>query len=197
MKAVYISLLLVAIFLIFQSFKIINVVKTEKQAYRVVKKEAGFEIRFYPSATMATVYSKATNYKSVSSSGFSKLAKFIFGGNQQKESISMTAPVIMRITDKGSSMSFVMPQKYNEETLPTPNDTQIEIKKSEATYFAAISFGGYANDEKIAIYRDQLTAMLKAKNIIRKEGFYFLGYDAPFQFIGRTNEVIIPVEWKE
>jgi len=197
MKAVYISLLLVAIYLIFQSFKIINVVKTEKQAYRVVKKEAGFEIRFYPSATMATVYSKATNYKSVSSSGFSKLAKFIFGGNQQKESISMTAPVIMRITDKGSSMSFVMPQKYNEELLPTPNDTQIEIKKSEATYFAAISFGGYANDEKIAIYRDQLTAMLKAKNIIRKEGFYFLGYDAPFQFIGRTNEVIIPVEWKE
>ena len=197
MKAVYISLLLVAIYLIFQSFKIINVVKTEKQAYRVVKKEAGFEIRFYPSATMATVYSKATNYKSVSSSGFSKLAKFIFGGNQQKESISMTAPVIMRITDKGSSMSFVMPQKYNEEPLPTPNDTQIEIKKSEATYFAAISFGGYANDEKIAIYRDQLTAMLKAKNIIRKEGFYFLGYDAPFQFIGRTNEVIIPVEWKE
>ncbi len=197
MKAVYISLLLIGIYLIFQSFKIVDVVKTEKQAYRVVKKEAGFEIRFYPSATMATVYSKATNYKSVASSGFNKLAKFIFGGNQERESISMTAPVIMRITDKGSSMSFVMPQKYNEKALPTPNDTQIEIKKSEPTYFAAISFGGYANDEKIAIYRDQLTAMLKAKNIIRKEGFYFLGYNAPFQFIGRTNEVIIPVEWRE
>jgi hypothetical protein len=39
--------------------------------------------------------------------------------------------------------------------------------------------------------------MLKEKKIVRKEGFYFLGYDAPFQFIGRTNEVIIPVEWKE
>ena len=197
MKAVYISLLLVAIYLIFQSFKIINVVKTEKQAYRVVKKEAGFEIRFYPSATMATVYSKATNYKSVASSGFNKLAKFIFGGNQEKESISMTAPVIMRFTDKGSSMSFVMPQKYNEKPLPTPNDTQIEIKKSQSGYFAAISFGGYANDEKIEIYRDQLSGMLKKRNIARKEGFYFLGYNAPFQFIGRTNEVIIPIEWEE
>jgi len=197
MKAVYISLLLVAIYLIFQSFKIINVVKTEKQAYRVVKKEAGFEIRFYPSATMATVYSKATNYKSVASSGFNKLAKFIFGGNQEKESISMTAPVIMRFTDKGSSMSFVMPQKYNEKPLPTPNDTQIEIKKSQSGYFAAISFGGYANDEKIEIYRDQLSGMLKERNIARKEGFYFLGYNAPFQFIGRTNEVIIPIEWEE
>ena len=197
MKTLYISLLLIGIYLIFQSFKIIGVVKTEKQAYRVVKKETGFEIRFYPSATMATVYSKADNYKSVASSGFNKLAKFIFGGNQQKESISMTAPVIMRITDKGSSMSFVMPQKYNESTLPIPNDPQIEIKKSQPAYFAALSFSGYANDEKIAIYQEKLAAMLKEKNIVRKEGFYFLGYNAPFQFIGRTNEVIIPIEWKE
>lgn len=81
--------------------------------------------------------------------------------------------------------------------MPTPNDTQIEIKKSEPSYFAAISFSGYANDEKIATYRDQLAAMLKAKNIVRKDGFYFLGYNAPFQFIGRTNEVIIPIEWTE
>ena len=197
MKTLYISLLLIGIYFIFQSFKIIGVVKTEKQAYRVVKKEAGFEIRFYPSATMATVYSKADNYKSVASSGFNKLAKFIFGGNQQKESISMTAPVIMRITDKGSSMSFVMPQKYNESTLPIPNDPQIEIKKSQPAYFAALSFSGYANDEKIAIYQEKLAAMLKEKNIVRKEGYYFLGYNAPFQFIGRTNEVIIPIEWKE
>ena len=197
MKTLYISLLLIGIYFIFQSFKIVGVVKTEKQAYRVVKKEAGFEIRFYPSATMATVYSKADNYKSVASSGFNKLAKFIFGGNQQKESISMTAPVIMRITEKGSSMSFVMPQKYNESTLPIPNDPQIEIKKSQPAYFAALSFSGYANDEKIAIYQEKLAAMLKEKNIIRKEGFYFLGYNAPFQFIGRTNEVIIPIEWKE
>jgi hypothetical protein len=27
--------------------------------------------------------------------------------------------------------------------------------------------------------------------------FTFLGYNAPYQFIGRKNEVIIPIEWKE
>ena len=197
MKTLYIALLLTGIYFIFQSFKIINVAKTEKQEYRLVKKEEGFEIRFYPSTTMATIYSKETNYKSVANSGFSKLAKFIFGGNQQKESISMTAPVIMSFTDKGSSMSFVMPKKYNEKPLPTPNDTQIEIKKSQPEYFAAICFSGYANDEKIKTYHDQLLGMLKEKNIITKEGYYFLGYNAPFQFIGRTNEVIIPIDWKE
>lgn len=197
MKALYISLFLIGCYFIFQSFNTTDMAITEKQAYRLVKKEDGFEIRFYPSATMATVYSKGTNYKSVANSGFNKLAKFIFGGNQQRESIPMTAPVIMSFTNKGSSMSFVMPKKYEGKQLPTPNDSQIEIKKSQPAYFAVISFSGYANDEKITGYHDKLLGMLRAKNIIAREGFYFLGYNAPFQFIGRTNEVIIPIEWKE
>lgn len=197
MKPLYISFILVGIYVVFQSFKTISALKTEKQAYRLVKKEAGFEIRYYPSATMATVYSNGTNYKSVANSGFKKLAKYIFGGNQQKESISMTAPVRMSITEKGSSMSFVMPKKYNEKVLPTPNDPQIEIKQSNPEYVAVISFGGYATDDKIKMHYEQLAAMLKEQKIEQKGGYHFLGYNAPFQFIGRTNEVIIPIEWKE
>ena len=197
MKALYIPLILAGIYIVFQSFKTISSLKTEKQAFRLVKKEAGFEIRYYPSATMATVYSKGTNYKSVASSGFNKLAKYIFGGNQQKESISMTAPVRMNITEKGSSMSFVMPKKYNDKALPTPNDPQIEIKQSNPEYVAVISFGGYATDEKIKEHYDQLAALLKERQIQAKGGFNFLGYNAPFQFVGRTNEIIIPIEWKE
>lgn len=197
MKALYFTLILIGIYLVFQSFKSITALKTEKQAYRLIKKEAGFEIRYYPSATMATVYSKGTNYKSVASSGFNKLAKYIFGGNQQKESISMTAPVRMSITEKGSSMSFVMPKKYNEKPLPTPNDPQIEIKQSAPEYVAVISFGGYATDEKIKEYYEQLSALLKQRKIQQKGGYNFLGYNAPFQFIGRTNEIIIPIEWTE
>ena len=197
MKTILILAALVAIYFVFQSFISINALKTEKQKYRVVFKDKDIEIRYYPSATFATIYSPAKNYKGLASNGFRKLAGFIFGGNEQNESISMTAPVRMTMSDKGSSMSFVMPQKYNESKLPTPNDPQIEIKKSQPTYFAAISFSGYANDEKIALYQYKLADLLKEKNIVRKEGFYFLGYNAPFQFIGRTNEVIIPIEWIE
>ena len=197
MKSLSIILLLVAIYFVFQSFISRYVFDTEKQAYRVVKKEADFEIRYYPEATMATVYTKGTNYKSVASSGFNKLAKYIFGGNQQKESISMTAPVRMSITDNGSSMSFVMPQKYHNQTLPTPNDPNIEIKKSLPEYVAVISFGGYATDEKIAQSYQKLLKSLSENKIITKGGYKLLGYNAPYQFIGRTNEVIIPIEWQE
>jgi len=71
------------------------VAKTETQPYQVIKKEKDFEIRKYPPATMATVSMDARSYKELSSTGFRKLASFIFGGNQSKKSIAMTSPVHM------------------------------------------------------------------------------------------------------
>ena len=130
MKFIIIPIILIGIYVVFQSFMSVYSIKTEKQPYRVVLKDADLEIRFYPAATMATIYSKATSYKTLSSNGFNKLAKFIFGGNEQKESISMTAPVRMSLSDKGSSMSFVMPEKYSTSKLPTPNDKNIQIQNS-------------------------------------------------------------------
>ena len=197
MKSVYISLGLLFIFIVFQSFISMNAFKTEKQKYRLVKKEKEFEIRYYPSATFATIYSDATNYKGVASKGFRKLAGYIFGGNEKKESISMTAPVRMSMSDKGSSMSFIMPEKYDKQNLPIPNDNSITIQNSKPEYVAVISFGGYASDEKITTYKDKLMEVLAKQKIQVKGTFSFLGYNAPFQFIGRTNEIIIPVEWKE
>ena len=188
---------LVAIFVVFQSFISVNASKTEKQKYRLVSKTKEFEIRYYPSATFATIYSDATNYKGVASKGFRKLAGYIFGGNEKKESISMTAPVRMSMSDKGSSMSFIMPEKYSDQNLPIPNDKSISIQNSNPEYVAVISFGGYASDEKITIYKDKLMEALAKEKIQFKGSFSFLGYNAPFQFVGRTNEIIIPIEWKE
>jgi hypothetical protein len=197
MKLLIISLVLVGIFIVFQSFIAVNAAKTEKQKFRVILKEDRFEIRFYPSATMATIYSNATNYKGLASNGFRKLARYIFGGNEQKQSISMTAPVRMNMTEKGSSMSFVMPEKYNNNELPTPNDKSIDIQQSKPVYVASISFSGYATDVKIKSNKEQLEQMLKDKHIKMVGEYSFLGYNAPYDFFGRTNEIIIPIEWKE
>ena len=197
MKLFLIPIILIGIYVVFQSFMSIYSTKTEKQPYRVVFKDADLEIRFYPAATMATIYSKASSYKALSSNGFNKLAKFIFGGNEQKESISMTAPVRMSLSEKGSSMSFVMPEKYATSKLPTPNDKNIQSQKSQPEYVAVIGFSGYANDEKINEYRNKLAQILTKRKIRTKGDFNFLGYNAPFQFIGRTNEIVIPIEWTE
>jgi hypothetical protein len=197
MKIFYLLLALAIIFIIVQSFRRFSASSIENQKYRVVKKVDGFEVRFYPKATFATIRSTGVNYKQIASSGFRKLAGYIFGGNNQNKSIAMTAPVRMEMSEKGSSMSFVMPEKYDMASLPKPNDATVEIKQSEEVYAAVIAFGGYANDEKIEDYKNKLVSLLQKKNIKIIGSFNFLGYNAPIQFIGRKNEISIPIEWKE
>ncbi len=166
---------------------------SETQPYTVLRKEKDFEIRHYPSVTMATIASSATSYRELGSSGFRKLAGFIFGGNDGNESIAMTTPVHMDIQDSASTMSFVMPHSYNLDNLPKPNDSDVKIVTQPEEYVAAITFGGFASDEDITKYTQKLEAALQAAGVEYFGHFRFLGYNAPFQMIGRTNDIIVNV----
>jgi len=88
-----ITTIAVILIVLFQSFTIMSTNKTEEQKYTVILKDKDFEIRFYPSATVATINSNAKTYKDLSGPGFRKLAGYIFGGNETNTSISMTSPV--------------------------------------------------------------------------------------------------------
>jgi len=175
----------------------LTMANTETQPYQIIKTEEDFEIRLYPPSTMATISMAAKTYKELSSSGFRKLASFIFGGNNANKNIAMTTPVHMDINDSLSSMSFVMPANYNKDNLPKPNDTSITIKTTTEDYVAAIRFGGYANNEDIKTYATKLESALKASGIEYYGNFRFLGYNAPYQFWGRRNEIIVSVLWNQ
>ena len=180
-----------------QSFTIMPANKTEEQKHSLVRKYKDFEIRFYPSATIATINSSAKTYKDLSGPGFRKLAGYIFGGNEANTKISMTTPVQMDINDSVSTMSFVMPSSYTKENLPKPNDPNVLIKNTADEYVAVISFGGYASDEDLKFYSEKLQNLLKENGITSFGNYRFLGYNPPFQFIGRRNEIIVAVNWKE
>ncbi|WP_255066541.1 heme-binding protein [Lacihabitans sp. LS3-19] len=165
------------------------------QAYDVVKKSKDFEIRYYPSVTMATINSSAKTYKELGNSGFRKLAGYIFGGNVGKVQIAMTSPVHMDINDLSSSMSFVMPMNFNKSNLPKPNNQEVNISTTTEEYVAAIQFNGYASDKDIKLYTEKLENSLKAASISYYGHFRFLGYNAPYQFFGRRNEIIVSVNW--
>ena len=169
----------------------------EKQKYRLVKSEKEFEIRHYPSATLATVYSNANSYRQLSTPGFRKLAGFIFGGNETNTKIAMTSPVHMDINHKMSAMSFVMPSKYDKQNLPVPNDTRVVLEESEAEYVAVLRFGGYASDAKISRTSEKLKSALDNQGITYNGNFRYLGYNPPYQFIGRKNEIIVSIQWPE
>ena len=170
--------------------------KSETQLYKVIRKEKEFEIRFYPSATMAMITSSAKTYKELGSSGFTKLAGYIFGGNKDKKQIAMTSPVHMDIGDTISSMSFVMPSNYNKDNLPLPDNSNIAIKTTPDEYVAAITFDGFASQEAIKRHTDILESALKEKHLSYFGHFRYLGYNPPYQLFGRRNEIIVSVNHK-
>jgi hypothetical protein len=198
MKTVILILAIIILaIVIFQSFTLFYMNKTEEQKYSVILKEKDFEIRFYPAATIATISSNAKTYKELSGPGFRKLAGYIFGGNETGNKIAMTAPVQMDIGDSVSTMSFVMPSAYNEGNLPKPNDPDVRIKKTEDEYVAVLRFGGFASDQDLKIYSEKLQNILKEKGIASYGHYRFLGYNPPFQLIGRRNEIIVSVVWEK
>ena len=191
-----IAAIAIFIVIIFQSYTLMSANKTEEQKYTVILKDKDFEIRFYPSTTVATINSNAKTYKELSGPGFRKLAGYIFGGNESNTSISMTAPVHMDINDSVSSMSFVMPSAYNGDNLPKPNDPNVLIHKTADEYVAVIQFGGFASDKDMIFYTGKLRDILAEKGITSYGNARFLGYNPPFQLVDRRNEIIVSVNWK-
>ena len=186
--------IIAALFIVFQIYTSMATGKSETQLYKVIKVEEDFEIRFYPSTTMAVIAYSAKTYKELGSSGFTKLAGYIFGGNNEKKQIAMTSPVHMDIADSSSSMSFVMPANYNKDNLPIPNNAEVKIHTSPDEYVAAITFGGFASQEAIKKQTDILENALKEKRISYYGNFRYLGYNPPFQLLGRRNEIIVAID---
>ena len=164
--------------------------RTEQHKYEVIKSYDKFEIRRYEPALFSSVILEKKGYKENSGEGFRILAGYIFGGNESNEKIAMTSPVAMELGDT-SKMMFMVPESYQLENLPTPNNSKIVFEKKEEKIMAAIQFSGWADDEKIEKYKLILINELEKEKLLTKGKFTFLGYNAPFELTNRRNEVIV------
>jgi hypothetical protein len=171
--------------------------KVERQKYKLVKSIDNIEIRFYPKAVMATVISSNYSYTGNSSNSFRTLAGYIFGGNKSSEKISMTAPVHMELDTAGNSMSFVMPSEYNMSLLPKPNDANINLHYSQEGYYAVLKFGGFANEHKIENKIKELKSAIDKLGYKTIGTYSYLGYNAPWDIIGRENEITVQIAYEK
>lgn len=194
-KKMFITLgILLGLFVIFQIYVFWSRSNIESYSYKVVKKYPDFEIRAYEASLFTSVTLSTSEYRKASSKGFSILAGYIFGGNNNNEKIAMTSPVSLSMEDS-MTMMFLVPKKMNKENLPQPNQSSIQFKDVPAKKVAAIRFGGWANDKKLAFYKQKLITKLAAQGIQHNGNFSFLGYNAPFDLFFRRNEVVVGVEW--
>tara|TARA_B100000674_G_scaffold226405_2_gene186068 strand:+ start:5536 stop:6123 length:588 start_codon:yes stop_codon:yes gene_type:complete len=194
MKIVLISIgAVLVIFIIVQIFALRAQYNIETYPYKVLKEYEEFEVRIYEATLFTSVKLTSDKYEESSSKGFRILAGYIFGGNERNEKISMTSPVTISLEDS-MTMMFMVPKKLKKEELPRPNQPEIEFKQVPAKKMAAISFGGWANNEKIEKYKEQLIEYLNAKDINYADRFYFFGYNSPYEVFNRKNEVLVELE---
>jgi hypothetical protein len=181
---------ILAIIVIVQVFAFSGRKNIESYSYQVVKKYKDFEIRNYEASLFTTVKLSSKGYKDTSRKGFSILAGYIFGDNDKNKKIAMTSPVAMSLEDS-ATMMFMVPREFDKKTLPKPNQPQINFVEEPAKKIAAISFTGWANDEKILKYQKKLKLILETENISYTNQFYFFGYNPPYEIFNRKNEVIV------
>ena len=163
----------------------------EQPDYTVVKKDNEFEIRQYTNFLTATVETEGERDDAIGK-GFRILFKYISGDNKNKESISMTVPVMQKsIGDKKWNVSFVVPKKFTLQNVPQPDNQSVKIINNANLQVIVITFSGLFSDANIKENEAKVRNYIKEKGLKIEEPAIYAGYNAPWTlWFLKRNEVL-------
>ncbi len=189
-KFIIVSTIVLSMLILAYFFFVDKIENVETQKYYLENKDGQIEIRTYEQSIIArtSIYG---DYKESSGTGFRKLAGYIFGGNNKGKKIAMTSPVWMSNDSKNSEMHFIMPSDYEMNELPKPLDNTVMLDVFNGGRYAAIRFGGFANEEKIESYQKKLIQWLEENDYEPSGESFYVGYNSPFKIYNRRNEILI------
>ena len=109
----------------------------------------------------------------------------------------MTAPVT-QMQKKGSmTMQFYLPSKFNNDNVPNPLRSDVEIVNIEGGYYAVIRYSGRASDNNFIKHKKILENELIKNNISIVGSAIKATYNRPFTLPTlRRNEAMFEVNWK-
>ena len=98
-------------------------------------------------------------------------------------------------SSKGFSLlaGYIFGGNKQNEKIAMTSPVAMSLEEPAKT-MAAISFSGWANDEKIEAYKQKLKSALDTEKIEYTNRFYFLGYNPPYEVFNRKNEIIVELE---
>ena len=182
----------------------------EEPKFTPVLREGDFEERDYPALVVAEV-SVAGAQKEAASKGFRLLAGYIFGGNQRRQDIAMTAPVAQqRAAGEKIAMTapvaqtqstaghwvvrFTLPSHYSLATLPRPNDARVVLRSTAPARFAVLRFSGLARPADVEAKSKALLMRLPAHRLRATGPVSLAQYNPPWTpWFLRRNEVMVEV----
>lgn len=183
----------------------------EHPKYLVEATYGDVELRVYAPQIVARVSVEGDRGEAIGS-GFRVLADYIFGNTASAEKIAMTAPVTQQRGGAKIAMtapvlqqpqsadtqkwtvSFVMPAEYTLDTLPKPNNPDVEILAMPSRRVAALRFSGMYGDDKLAAKTAELMTVVTDKKLMPMGQPVYAFYNPPWTLpFLRRNEVMIEV----
>ena len=164
----------------------------EEPAWTLLETIEEVELRDYAPTIRATTQ---LDHSGQTSSGFQRLAGFIFGGNETGEKIAMTAPVEETLFEDSPTMAFTMPAGYTMEDLPQPKDESVVLEEIPGRTVAAIRFSGWATNGKVNRKTEELMETLAQYEIAIVGDPSLNQYNPPWTppFL-RRNEIMVEVQ---
>jgi hypothetical protein len=181
---------------------------TEEPKYQVVETQGMLQIRQYAPRLAAETVVEGDEY-TARGTGFRRLAGYIFGGNQARRSIEMTAPVAQEAgqtiamtapvgLDKAGPgewrIRFFMPAQFTAETLPQPNDPAVHIVTIPAETMGVYRYTGSISPEATKNAQAELLRLLQGSGWVAEGQPVSWFYDPPWTIpFLRRNEAAVPV----
>ena len=203
------STLLIIFLILMFIFGVKSVMAIEEAKYNVYKKDNSFEIRDYEPYILAEIIVDGS-IEQAGNKVFNRLFNYISGENHSSDEIKMTAPVSqeprgekIRMTAPVSlqpaegrwAVSFMMPASYTLETLPIPNDPEINLRRVPARRMAAVRYSGFWSGEKYLRSKKKLEAWIQKEGLTVAGDPIWARYNSPFTlWFLRRNEILIPIE---
>jgi hypothetical protein len=182
---------------------------TEEPSYSALAALGPVQIRHYAPRLAASV-SVPGDEIAARSAGFRILAAYIFGANNARAGISMTAPVAQNAAATEIAMtapvaqaqtaqglweiSFFMPAKYTLASIPQPLDPRIRLHETAASTEAVLGFSGVPKAAAVHEAAARLTQQLAGSGWAPSGAIGAQFYDPPWTLPWlRRNEVTVPV----
>jgi hypothetical protein len=175
----------------------------EEPKYTVESKMSEFEIRLLSPVVVAETLVTAS-FEDSGNRAFRILADYIFGNNESRTKIEMTAPVSQVKSEKIAMtapvtlskaglehlVQFTLPAQYTLTSAPRPKDSRVTIREMPARRIAVRTYSGSWSEER---YNENLSELRKQ---LAKAGLETLGepvfarYNSPLRlWFLRRNEI--------
>lgn len=180
----------------------------EEAMYKVLKKDAKFEIRDYSPHILAETVVEG-DLEQAGNMAFNRLFRYISGDNRSHDKVAMTAPVSQepmgekiemtapvgqqRVQGKWA-VSFLMPASYTLETLPEPEDPKVRLRQVPARRMAAVRYSGFWSEKNYLRYKMELESWIHERGLSIVGDPIWARYNPPFTpWFLRRNEILIPI----